>query len=382
MRSARVLRVPLLALVGVLSLGLLASGCAGGGQPGSAGGRTGADQVVLSAQELPRVRHVFVINLENKGFGRTWGRHSEAPYLARTLRAKGVLLTRYYGTAHHSQGNYVAQVSGQGPNADMQADCRTYSNFRGRRVGKFQQRIGNGCVFPRSTPTLMRQLDARHLGWRGYMQDMGRACRHPRVGRRDNAFGATATRQYATRHNPFVYFHQVIDHPVYCRNHVVDLSHLARDLQRVRTTRTLSYITPDLCSDGHDSPCKDGRPGGLAAFDAWAREYVPMILDSPAFRRDGMLVITADESDGVRADSSACCGERSVNVDRAGIDGPGGGRIGALVISPYTRGGTSSDRTYNHYSLLKTLDRLIGARPIGYARTPHLHAFGSDVFNR
>ena len=50
---------------------------------------------------------------------------SPAPYLARTLRAQGVLLTRYYGTAHNSLPNYIAQISGQGPNAQTQADCQS-----------------------------------------------------------------------------------------------------------------------------------------------------------------------------------------------------------------------------------------------------------------
>ncbi|MGH3413756.1 MAG: alkaline phosphatase family protein [Marmoricola sp.] len=365
----------------VMAAGLLAGcGNAAGPQRARAAAAVGAAQV---AGGRSQVGHIFVINMENKGFTRTWGSHSKAPYVARTLRRKGVLLTRYYGTAHHSEGNYIAQVSGQGPNPEMQKDCRTYSNLHTRRVGAWQQRIGHGCIFGKHTPTLMKQMDYGHRGsWRGYMQDMGRACRHPKPGHRDNAFTATRTRQYATRHNPFVYFHSVINHPGYCRSHVVGLGSLSHDLKRVRTTRTLTYISPDLCSDGHDNPCKDGRRGGLVAFNRWAKAWVPKILASPAFKRNGMLVITADESDGPRSDSSACCGERSVNVRRAGVDGPGGGRIGALVISRFTRPGTSTGRTYNHYSLLGTMERIIGARLYGYARTPHLHLFGADVFNR
>ncbi len=73
------------------------------------------------------VRHVFVINIENKGYDDTWGPTSAAPYLARTLRSQGVLLNTYYGTAHNSQPNYVAQICGQGPNPQMQGDCQIYS---------------------------------------------------------------------------------------------------------------------------------------------------------------------------------------------------------------------------------------------------------------
>lgn len=76
---------------------------------------------------VPPIKHVFVINLEKKGYERTWGAGSAAPYLAQTLRSQGVLLNTYYGTAHNSQPNYVAQISGQGPNSQMQADCQAYS---------------------------------------------------------------------------------------------------------------------------------------------------------------------------------------------------------------------------------------------------------------
>ncbi|UUL75398.1 hypothetical protein NG819_14415 [Pseudarthrobacter sp. Fe7] len=68
---------------------------------------------------LPGAKHVFVINLENKGYDETWGPASAAPYLSQTLRSQGVLLNQYYGTAHNSQPNYVAQISGQGPNPQM-----------------------------------------------------------------------------------------------------------------------------------------------------------------------------------------------------------------------------------------------------------------------
>ena len=88
------------------------------------------DRAVTASSEaaaLPRVGHVFVINIENKGFTTLWGPRSAAPYLAKTLRAKGVLLSQYHGTAHHSLGNYLAQISGQGPDYATQHDCSTYT---------------------------------------------------------------------------------------------------------------------------------------------------------------------------------------------------------------------------------------------------------------
>ena len=330
---------------------------------------------------LPPVKHVFVINLENKGYDETWGPGSAAPYLSQTLRSQGVLLSSYYGTAHNSQPNYVAQVSGQGPNSQMQGDCQTYSDFTGSGTVSPGQAVGSGCVFPTSVPNLTDQLTGKGLTWRGYMEDMGTPCRHPQIGAVDDTQKAKVGDQYATRHNPFMYFHSVIDSPS-CADHVVDLSALPSDLGSASTTPNLSYITPNLCDDGHDSPCVDGRPGGLASADEWLKTWVPRITSSPAFQQDGMLVITFDESDGPQSDATACCGEGpGPNAALPGITGMGGGKVGALVLSRFTKPGTVSSTSYNHYSLLASIEDLYGVPYLGYAGQSGLNRFGLDVYN-
>ncbi|GAC1380069.1 MAG: phosphatidylinositol-3-phosphatase [Marmoricola sp.] len=331
---------------------------------------------------IPKIGHVFVINIENKGYATTWGPGSAAPYLAQTLRSQGVLLNSYYGTAHNSEPNYIAEVSGQGPNPQMQGDCQIYSDFAQAGTAAPGQAVGSGCVFPASTPSLMSQMDAAKLSWRGYMDDMAGPCVHPTLNGQDGTQTATATNEYATRHDPFMYFHSVIDNPTYCAQHVVPLTQLDADLQSASTTPNLTFITPDLCNDGHDAPCANGQPGGLKSVDAWMKVEVPKILNSPAFQKDGMLVITADESDSPQSDATACCGEGAgPNSPLPGIVGSGGGVIGALVLSKWTSGGTWSTTPYNHYALLATLEEIFGLPKIGYAQTPGLDRFGLDVFN-
>jgi hypothetical protein len=149
---------------------------------------------------------------------------------------------------------------------------------------------------------------------------------------------------------------------------VVNFDQLAGDLKTVATTPNLAYITPNLCNDGHDSPCADGRPGGLATADAWLRQHVPAILNSPAFQQDGMLVITFDESEGHTTGPSGVAG------------GTAGGRIGALVLSPFTRAGTTSTVVYNHYSLLASIEDTFSLPRLGYANAPGVNTFGTDVF--
>jgi hypothetical protein len=337
----------------------------------------------------PPVRHVFVVNLENKSYNETFSASSPAKYLNGTLLPKGQLLDNYYGTAHNSLPNYIAQISGQGPNPQTQGDCQVYTDFQQVATATDGQAVGTGCVFPAHVPTVASQLVERHFTWKGYMEDIGnspteaKTCRHPAIGSVDDTQQAHAGDEYAARHDPFVYFHSIIDGSG-CASNVVGLDQLSGDLRTTATTPNLAYITPNLCNDGHDAPCVDGRPGGLVSADAWLRSWIPKILASPAFRKDGLLVVTFDEAElqGSSADSSSCCGEGpGPNSPLPGITGLGGGRVGAIVLSRWTRPGRVNATAYNHYGLLRTIEDLYGLGHLGYAGNPAVNSFGHDVFD-
>jgi len=352
--------------------------------PSAAGGTSAA----VPAWHAPPVRHVFVVNLENESEAVTFGATSPATYLNGTLLPKGQLLDNYYGIAHNSLPNYIAQISGQGPNPQTQGDCQVFTDFVQTAKVAPKQAVGSGCVFPAAVPTVATQLTARHFTWKGYMEDMATSttqptCRHPAIGSVDDTQTARVGDQYAARHDPFVYFHSIIDSPA-CAQRVVDLSQLPRDLRKVATTPNLSYLTPNLCNDGHDAPCVDGRPGGLVSADAWLKVWIPQILASPAFQQDGLLIVTFDEAEleGSNADSSACCGEGpGPNSPLPGISGLGGGRVGALVLSRWTRPGRVNATAYNHYALLRSIEDLFGAGHLGYANGAGARSFGHDVFD-
>jgi phospholipase C len=342
---------------------------------------------------LPPIRHVFIIVLENQAYAPSFGAQSAAPYLGRTLPALGALLTQYYGIGHASLGNYVALVSGQAPNQDTQLDCGTFADFslRAPALDANGQALGRGCVYPTLVKTLPDQLEAAGFTWKGYMEDMGKdprreraTCGHVAVGAPETTNTAEPQDQYAAKHNPFVYFHSIIDDASRCDAHVVNLAQLPQDLKTAGSTPNLVFITPNLCNDGHDRHCADGREGGYAAIDAFLKQWVPLITAAPAFGTDGMLVITFDESDGSGAEgSSACCGERPLPgaLFRPGFNGPGGGRVGAVVLSPFVTPGTVSAVPYNHYSLLRTVEEIFGLPPLGYAAAVQLRPFGADVFS-
>jgi hypothetical protein len=224
------------------------------------------------------------------------------------------------------------------------------------------------------------------------MQDMANSapaepatCRHPELNSPDSTQSASASDQYAARHNPFVYFHSIIDSPS-CQANDVDLSRLGPDLASAGTTPNYAFITPDLCNDGHDQPCADGQPGGMAQANSFLQGLIPQILASPAYKDHGLLVVTFDEAEGDpgTGDATACCHEQpGPNTVNPGglIPGPGGGRVGAVMLSPCIQAGTVSNLPYNHYSLLRSIENNFGLARLGYAGQAGLLPLSVDVLN-
>jgi phosphatidylinositol-3-phosphatase len=305
----------------------------------------------LAAFHLAKIRHVWIIELENTSFSTGFGHPSSDPELARVLVSKGALLRDYYGIGHDSLDNYIAEISGQAPNFQTGQDCAYFSKFlqfggeNFDKWTKYGQLSGDGCVYPEYVRNAASQLTAHHLSWKSYNQQMG-------------------------------------------NDPAVTLKPLTADLAHVSSTPAYSWITPDTCADGHDTPrCQDGARGGLNQVDKFLASYVPRIMASPAYKASGLIVITFDES-GDDTDATACCGEKDSlgftdpshpNVNEPGLYGPGG-RVGAVALSPFIKPGTESSVAYNHYSLLKTVEEIFGLPLLGDARQPQVRAFGTDVF--
>ncbi len=357
----------------------------------------------LAADGLPPIGHVFIIVLENEGYPTTFGDPTNDPYLASTLPAEGALLSNYYAIGHHSLDNYVALISGQAPNPLTQGDCLDYVDFPATATVAAEGQISDsGCVYPAGVDTVANQLTDAHLTWKGYMEDMGNipsresaVCGHPDIGAPDHTEDAVPGDGYASRHDPFVYFHSIIDDAALCDADVVPLGSptgvlpagtppgvtaLATDLKSLSSTPNLSFITPNLCDDGHDSPCinQEGSASPLVNIDAFLQTWVPLITRSPAFKENGLLEVTFDEAD--TGDASSCCDEMpGPAAAQPGETGPGGGRIGTVLLSPFIKGGTVTAVPYNHYSTLATVEEIFGLSRLGQAQTVST-TFGRDVF--
>ena len=149
-----------------------------------------------------------------------------------------------------------------------------------------------------------------------------------------------------------------------------------------------------------------GAPGGLVSADQFLQKWVPIIMASPAYKKDGLIVINFDESSyTLTFDASnnpvitfagnTCCSEqKGVNdspFPQSSKIGPytlteqnfGGDQTGAVLLSPFIKPGTVANTPFNHYSLLKTIEEIFDLDYLGYAAQPGLISFfgcaSSDV---
>ncbi len=131
---------------------------------------------------------------------------------------------------------------------------------------------------------------------------------------------------YDPGHNPFAFYGGT------CPTNVVPFSALSTDL--AGNTSRFTWITPDRCHDTHECDVSVG--------DEWLRQHVAQITASSAWKSDGVLFITWDEDDNTGGDN----------------------QVLTLVIQPGVAHRASS-RQYTHYSLLATIEDLLGVKRLG-----------------
>jgi hypothetical protein len=353
-----------------------------------------------SKAKPPAIKHVFVVMLSDEPYATAFGPASPAHYLSGTLEKQGQLLVRYYAVAHEELANGIALLSGQGPTEATAANCPTYTGIAPASAAAAEgQVLGSGCVYPASTETLMGQLTAKHLTWKAYVEGIDEgaggsgACAHPALGAVDPSAGQAAgsaqatVAAYQTLRNPFVYFQSITGSSA-CGADDVGMGALKGDLANARRTASFSYIAPGPCDDGSPLPCAPGKPAGMAAADGFLEKVVPEILTSKAYKHGGLLAITVDEApaSGEFADSSACCGQpRFPNLPaptgRVALSPTGGGQVGLLLLSPFVKGGGLVQDTYNHFSLLATIEQVFGLSRLGYAGLSEVKPFSPSLFS-
>ena len=287
--------------------------------------------VPAPAKPASKVKHVFVVSVAGAGDS-TWAADSPATYLNGTLRPQGRLLEGYHPLAAGDLATQIALAAGQKPTPGIEQGCPTY---------------GGDCVFPVETLTLPDQVVAKGLRWRGYFEGMPQPCAHPDVG------------DYTTRHNPFVYFRSLTDLGE-CGTNDLPLNTLTTDLASAGATPNLVFVAPDRCDGGWVATCADGSTGGLPRADAFLAQWVPKILDSAAYKADGLLIVLVGAPEGAT---------------------PADAKTGALLVSRFATAGSASETPYDAYGVLRSIEDLFGLDYLAGAEESSVSSFATTELN-
>jgi len=231
--------------------------------------------------QIPSSTHVVVVVEENHGYSSVVG-SAAMPYFNSLISSHG-LATQYYANAHLSIPNYLMLTGGEFLSAND----------------------GTTAVF--SNDNLVRRIVAAGETWKSYAESL------PAAG-----YIGPNVYPYARRHNPFVYYSDVVNSAAQQQN-VVPFTRFATDLANGQLPN-FSFIVPNLQNDAHDCPaglntCADKDK--LSTADLWLKTNLSPLLSSSFFQAggDGLLLILWDE--GSLSDLTH-----------------GGGQIAVLVIVP------------------------------------------------
>jgi phosphatidylinositol-3-phosphatase len=182
------------------------------------------------------------------------------------------------------------------------------------------------CTIP--AQSIFEQVGGR--GWRSYLESM------PQPG----YLGVDTTGSYPKEHNPASYYTRI--RADYAADAVPlgtpEAGALASDLA-AGALRRFCLVIPNTCNSEEDC--------SVATGDTWLSRWVGTIVAASVYRKGRTaLFITYDEG-------------RRTNQ-----------RVYTVAVSPYTRPGTVSNAALSHYSVLKTVESMLGVRCLAHACDP------------
>jgi hypothetical protein len=223
------------------------------------------------------------------------------PYLAQ-LAARGATLTHYYGVAHPSQPNYIAILAG----ATLVEDDASHDLARSN---------------------LVDLLESANRSWTAYQEGYPGGCFSGETA------GDAKTGTYTRKHNPFISFNDIRTNAARCAN-IVNAAQLDSDIARGQLP-DFSFYTPNLDDSGHDTP--------LSFASGWLRGFLEPKLADRKFTDGTLVVVTFDE----------------------GAGDPARDPLYAVLLGPMVVPGSVDANTYNHYSLLRSIEDALGLGSLG-----------------
>ncbi len=299
------------------------SGAGGGSDTGSAG---------VDAPVAAGPRTIFVIPFENKAAGAIYGNTGDAPYF------NSLLATAAYAT---NFGDALPSLVSEPHYVWMEAGTNTFAD---KTFTKDSDPSATNSTT--STAHLSTQLTAALIPWMSYQE-----------GITAGTCPISSTGHYAAKHDPFVFFTDVVGSPptnstAACVEHHKPYSSFTADL--AAGIEGYVFITPDLCHDMHGSfTCPSGilDSPNIKAGDAWLQAELPRIINYTQ-THDALIFIIFDEGD-------------SSNL------------IPFVAIGKHVKVGYVSSVAYNHSSLIKSIEQYLGVPEL--ATVASANAF-TDMF--
>ena len=238
--------------------------------------------------------HVFVVVEENHSYSEVVG-NTSMPYFNSLISNYG-LATQYFADTHPSIGNYFVLTTGVV--------------------------VTNNEATPPATVTadnVVRQVLALKKTWKSYAESL------PSVG-----YLGGDVYPYAQHHNPFVFLQDAIAATQV--NNIVPFSQFATDVANNQLPN-FGFIVPNQLNNAHD--------GTLAQADTWLQKNIAPLIASSTFQKDGLLIITFDESDFSDLQN-------------------GGGHVATVVVSAHAKKGFQSTTFYQHGATLREILHALG----------------------
>jgi hypothetical protein len=385
---------------------------------------------------VPRLDHVFVIMMENHGYSQILN-NPNAPYINELANVANTA-TNYFAVAHPSLTNYLEIVGGSnfGIHTDNYPDWHNSTcapNLATKLVSTDNPASGIICPIvgtgtDAATPaidltnettgppgvlnidgvqsipaasnisgkTIADQLAERGRAWKSYQESLPMEGADT-VNYSDGFFtnntdftkitpaltppltSSNIVLLYAVKHNPFAYFTSVQegDEPGSGVANIVGFdgpNGLYADL-RAGSLPAYSFIAPNQCNDQHGrgnggpfcafDPNDNGTQAGLNPAlilqgDVTVRRLVTAIKQSPVwFQGQNAIVVVWDEND------------YSISPDT--------NQVLLIVDTSYGVHGVQSAKSYNHFSLLKTIEGGLGLPCLNHACDSNVNVM-SDLF--
>jgi len=263
-----------------------------------------------------KIKHIFVITMENHDYIQIYG-SSHAPYI------NGTLISSYAKASNFD--DELPALQSEPHYLWMEAGTNAFSDHTFTTDGNPSSSNSTG-----STSHLTGQIKAATSGvdWMAYQEGINSTT---------GACPIASSGFYAPKHDPFVFFKDISGSTPsktnsYCAAHHNHLSSLKSDLAN-KTVKSFNFITPNLCNDMHGAK---GCPSSdtIRMGDDWLKANMPALI-AYCNANAGVVFITWDEGDT-------------------------SGRMPFVVVGPHVKPGFTSTRSYNHSSLLKTNETILG----------------------